>query len=311
MRLSPVDTLDGTCLAKTSQSMGKSLAQIAGALRKAGTANTQFVGSTYYNPLLATWLLGDDGQKAAKASVPLIEAGNAGIAQVYKAVGFKVADVARAYRSDDFGHPVNLPGAGKVPENVAEICKLTWACTPKRDPHPNAVGHKVIAAAFAAQFSQVSELEQQPASGPSISSAPGAAKNAGDAGANKPTADGDLAETGAPSSAPPRRRFRSRRRAGRHRRGLLRPQAPYGHSELTVRQRSPCARSGPFAECRGRPVSAWNSMRPVPSPQGAPRPWRSRPLRQWPHWAVLGPGRELGSGCSVCRRACSARPSVG
>ncbi|MET7690552.1 LAETG motif-containing sortase-dependent surface protein [Streptomyces sp. NPDC005483] len=109
--------------------------------------------------------------------------------------------MAGAYHSDDFGHPVTLPGAGKVPANVTEICKLTWACTPKRDPHPNAVGHKVIAAAFAAQFSKVSEPEQQPAPGPSTSSTTGAAKDAA-ANQNEPTADGELAETGTPSSAP-------------------------------------------------------------------------------------------------------------
>ncbi|ULR55024.1 SGNH/GDSL hydrolase family protein [Streptomyces deccanensis] len=187
-------TLDGACLDKVSQTMGQNLARIAGALRKAGTKNTQFVGSTYYNPFLATWLLSDAGQQAAKESAPLIDAGNSGIAQVYKSVGFKVANVAGAYHSDDFGNPVNLPGAGEVPANVAEICRLTWACT-RQDPHPNAAGHKAIAAAFAAQLSKIPQDPARPTPSPT----PGGAENAG---ANKPTTNGNLAETGAPGSAP-------------------------------------------------------------------------------------------------------------
>jgi LPXTG-motif cell wall-anchored protein len=215
--VSPGGTLDGACLDRASQTMGKNLAQITGALRKAGTKNTQFVGSTYYNPFLATWLLGDAGQKAAKESAPLIENGNTGIAQVYKSAGFKVADVAGAFSSDDFTTQVNMPGAGKVPENVAKICQLTWACTPKKDPHPNADGHKVIAGAFAAVLpkNDAPSAGASPAPGKPATPVPG--KDAGanrpntngdlaetgkDAGANRPTANGDLAETGASSSAP-------------------------------------------------------------------------------------------------------------
>jgi LPXTG-motif cell wall-anchored protein len=201
--VSPAGTLDGACLNSASQTMGKNLAQITGALRKAGTKNTQFVGSTYYNPLLATWLLGAQGQQAAKESAPLIEAGNAGIAQVYKATGFKVADVAGAFSSNDFTTMVNVPGAGEVPENVAKICQLTWACTPKKDPHPNAEGHKVIAGAFAAVLAK----NEAPGAGTSPPPPPGprgsaTPKPGKDSGANHPTTNGGLAETGASSSTP-------------------------------------------------------------------------------------------------------------
>jgi LPXTG-motif cell wall-anchored protein len=195
--VSPAGTLDGACLNRVSGTMGKNLAQITGALSKAGTKNTQFVGSTYYNPFLATWLLGDAGQKAAKDSAPLIKAGNAGIAQVFGSTGFKVADVAGAYSSDDFTTQVNVPGTGKVPENVAKICQLTWACTPKTDPHPNSQGHKVIAGAFAAV------LPKHDAPGPNASGAPSEPAKpapAGGKGPNHPSTDGDLAETGASSS---------------------------------------------------------------------------------------------------------------
>ena len=200
--VSPAGTLDAACLNSKSQAMGKNLALIAGALHKAGTENTQFVGSTYYNPFLATWLLGAAGQQAAKDSAPLVEAANTGITQAYKATGFKVADLAGAFSSDDFTTRVNMPGAGEVPVNVAKICQLTWACT-KKDPHPNAAGHKVIAGAFAAELAE----NNAPAPGGSPSPSPSPSRSATpapgkDTGANHPTTNGDLAETGASGSTP-------------------------------------------------------------------------------------------------------------
>ncbi|MEW2559856.1 SGNH/GDSL hydrolase family protein [Streptomyces griseorubiginosus] len=197
--VSALGTLDGVCLNKTTKTMGRNLAQITGALHKAGTKNTQFVGSTYYNPFLAAWLLGAQGQKAAKASAPLVKAGNAGIAQVYRSTGFKVADVAGAFSSDAFTPLVNTPGAGKVPENVAKICQLTWACTPKTDPHPNAAGHKVIAGAFAAQLVHRPAAVQGGAAGASGSPEPVPVKHVAAQGSAAHT---ELADTGTPSSAP-------------------------------------------------------------------------------------------------------------
>ncbi|MEV5437786.1 SGNH/GDSL hydrolase family protein [Streptomyces sp. NPDC052682] len=209
----PAGSLDGACLNSASQTMGKNLARITGALRQAGTTNTQFVGSTYYNPFLAAWLLGAQGQQAARESAPLIEAGNTGIGQVYKSTGFKVADVAGAFSSQDFTTMVNVPGAGEVPANVAKICQLTWACTPKKDPHPNADGHQVIAGVFAAVLAKndapapgasPAPSESAP-SGAGESPTPGQSATPGsgtDTGANAPTTNGNLAETGASSNAP-------------------------------------------------------------------------------------------------------------
>ena len=208
--VSPAGTLDAACLNSKSQTMAKNLARIAGALRKAGTSNTQFVGSTYYNPFLGAWLLGAAGQQAAKESAPLVKAADMGITQVYKSTGFKVADVAGAFSSDDFTTQVNVPGAGKVPANVAKICRLAWACT-KKDPHPNADGHKVIAGAFAAVLADNDGpgAGGSPTPGESATPGPGGAPSPGrsatpapGAGANSPTASGGLAETGASSSTP-------------------------------------------------------------------------------------------------------------
>ncbi|WP_264936964.1 SGNH/GDSL hydrolase family protein [Streptomyces sp. A012304] len=224
--VSPAGTLDGECLNSRSQTMAKNLAQITGALRQAGAKGTQFVGSTYHNPFLAAWLQGAAGQQAAKESAPLVKAANTGITQVFTSTGFKVADVAAAFSSDDFTTQVNVPGVGEVPANVAKICQLTWACA-KKDPHPNADGHKVIAGAFAAELAKndapgagESPTPSEPATPgggesptPSEPATPSAGESptpsesaksapAADTGANSPTANGDLAETGASSSTP-------------------------------------------------------------------------------------------------------------
>ncbi|WP_232791414.1 SGNH/GDSL hydrolase family protein [Streptomyces capitiformicae] len=200
--VSPAGTLDAACLNSKSQSMAKNLAQIAGTLRKAGADNTQFVGSTYHNPFLAAWLQGAPGQQAAKESAPLLTAANAGITQVYKSTGFKVADVAGAFSSDDFTTQVNMPGAGEVPANVAKICQLTWACT-KQDPHPNAEGHKAIAGTFAAQLANTDTPGEDTSPTPTPTpSEPATPEPGEDTEPNDPTTNGDLAETGGSSSTP-------------------------------------------------------------------------------------------------------------
>ncbi|MFI2435732.1 SGNH/GDSL hydrolase family protein [Streptomyces sp. NPDC018693] len=208
--VSPLGTLDSNCLNSKSQTMGKNLAQIAGALRQAGADNTQFVGSTYHNPFLATWLLGAQGQQAAKESAPLVAAANTGITQVYKSTGFTVADVAGAFSSDDFTTQVNMPGAGEVPANVAKICQLTWACT-KKDPHPNTDGHKAIAGTFASVLTETNPPSAGESPTPTEPTTPEPSTGTGtgtdtdtdtDTGSNDPTTNGDLAETGSSSSTP-------------------------------------------------------------------------------------------------------------
>jgi lysophospholipase L1-like esterase len=144
--------IDQSCVNRAIQTIPQNVAQITQALRAAGTQNTKFVGMTYYNPFLAQWLRGQGGQEAAKASASLVNAENAALSQVYSGAGFKVADVAGAFGSNDFT-PVDVPGYGQIPANVAKICQLTWACT-KQDPHPNAAGHQVIAGTFAAVLRQ-------------------------------------------------------------------------------------------------------------------------------------------------------------
>lgn len=179
------DAIGQNCVNRAGQAIPKNLAGITRALRQAGGPGIRYAGATYYNPFLAEWLRGTAGQQTAGCSVSLTKAENTAISQVYAAAGFNVADVARAFSSDDVT-PVTLPGYGEVSANVAPICRLTWACT-MQDPHANPLGHKVIASAFAAVLPQSGTSRQ-----------PGHA-NSGetrDTWANRPKRNGNLAETG-------------------------------------------------------------------------------------------------------------------
>jgi lysophospholipase L1-like esterase len=112
------------------------------------TADATFVGLTYYNPFLASWLSGPDGQALAMQSTQLLGAFNQIQVAAYTQAGYRIADVASAFRVNDFTDQVNLPGVGQVPVNVARTCELTWMCAAAPvgpNIHPNALGYALIA----------------------------------------------------------------------------------------------------------------------------------------------------------------------
>jgi lysophospholipase L1-like esterase len=129
---------------------------ILDALRKAAGRDVPIVGMTIYNPFLAAWLLGAEGQAYARvAQTELMGPLNDLLRGLYKADGARVADVEGAFSSDDFSTMVAVPGAGTIPLNVARICTWTWVCAPGPlgpDNHANATGYGVIARAFAASL---------------------------------------------------------------------------------------------------------------------------------------------------------------
>jgi len=122
-------------------------------LRAAAGPDVPIVGMTIYNPFLANWLLGPDGQAFARASASqLLGPVNGLLRAIYEGSGAGVADIERAFSSNDFDTLVDLPGAGTVPLNVARICMWTWVCAPAPfgpDNHANADGYGVIARAYA------------------------------------------------------------------------------------------------------------------------------------------------------------------
>jgi lysophospholipase L1-like esterase len=120
-------------------------------LRTAAGPDGRIAGMSYYLPALAQWRDGSSGQAFAKL-IERLEAGyNDLLDHVYADHDAKVADVFGAFATSDFSDQVTVPGIGKVPRNVALLCRYTWECTaPPRGPnqHANATGYGVIARAF-------------------------------------------------------------------------------------------------------------------------------------------------------------------
>ena len=109
---------------------------------------------TTYDPFLAMWLLGPEGQAIARSSVwDAVVPINAHFREIYRAAGLRLADVQGIFRTTDFESIVELPNAGPVPVNVALACQWTWSAEPPPlgpDFHANARGYRAIAEAFAA-----------------------------------------------------------------------------------------------------------------------------------------------------------------
>ena len=146
-------TRDLAGIAPGLEAVGRNLPGISSSLREAAGPDTPIAGMTIYDPFLAGWVSGPDGQDLARASVyegvlPI----NAGLTAIYAAAGLAVADVEGAFATSDFETMVPLDGFGFVPVNVARIHEWTWAGWPPPlgpDPHANARGYRAIAEAFA------------------------------------------------------------------------------------------------------------------------------------------------------------------
>jgi hypothetical protein len=88
------------------------------------------------------------GQLAAALSLEMTNRLNAMLTSAYGAAGVKVADVSGAFATNDTAMG-SEPGVGRVPQNVARICRWTWMCAHNPpDVHGNAPGYQVMADAF-------------------------------------------------------------------------------------------------------------------------------------------------------------------
>jgi len=139
--------IDEICLANGFATAQAELSDILAELRGA-RRGVLIVGMNYYDPFLAAWLQGPDGQALATASEKLTVDFNALLGSVYSAFGVPVADVQSAFQTTN---STPVPPLG-VPVNVILVCSWTWMCAP--DPvgpniHPNVVGYWVIAGSFA------------------------------------------------------------------------------------------------------------------------------------------------------------------
>jgi lysophospholipase L1-like esterase len=134
-------TIDQACATKNTQTVTRELATILSQLRTAAP-KAPIVLLTYYNPLLAAWRTGPDGQKYADQSQPVLAALNAEIVKAAKPVSAKVADVVAAFAT-------TTTTGSPQPTNVKRICDWTWMCS-KNDIHANDAGYAAMARAVLA-----------------------------------------------------------------------------------------------------------------------------------------------------------------
>lgn len=134
---------DQACASATTTTVGRDLGRILSKLR-AAAPQAKIVVLTYYNPLLASWRQGADGQRLATSTVPLLDGLNASIAAAASGVGARVADVSGAFASS------SLTASGSSePVAVQRICAWTWMCS-RNDIHANDEGYAAMAQAVIA-----------------------------------------------------------------------------------------------------------------------------------------------------------------
>ncbi len=139
--------IDETCVANGLTAVTTNLPQILAELRNAAGSATLIVAMNYYGPFLAAWTLGTTGQELAIASLQVTTGLNSILTGAYQAFAIPVADVASAYRINDF----TIVPVLNLPRNVLLELTWTWIGAPAPfgpDIHPNTLGYAVIAGAF-------------------------------------------------------------------------------------------------------------------------------------------------------------------
>jgi lysophospholipase L1-like esterase len=128
------------------------LPQILSALRQAAPVGAHLIGVGHYDPFLGDAVRGPAGQAFAQASLGIIDRLNGVLRAVYTQADMPMADVGAAFQLHD-NSPVEVPGLGTVPTDVARACALTWMCSPRplgSNSHPNDNGYRVVSNAIAA-----------------------------------------------------------------------------------------------------------------------------------------------------------------
>jgi lysophospholipase L1-like esterase len=138
------------CLPPVFAAIETNLATTLETLRAAAPTAT-IVGMTYYDPELAEWLTGKSGQTFAKASIAVAGVFDEILTGVYDKLGALVADTFTSFDTTDDTQFVTVPHHGKLPKDVAVICKWTWECAP-RPVGPNEHGTKQGYGAMSSTF---------------------------------------------------------------------------------------------------------------------------------------------------------------
>ena len=143
-----IGSIDQACLQNAINAMFVGFTQILPALRAAAGPTVPIVAMNYYDPFLAAWVLGPQGEALALESHQATIAFNNVLEHIYGLHGVPVADVERAFHTSHF---TLFPGVN-LPVNVLVALTWTWMGAPPPngpDIHPNAIGYAAIAGAFA------------------------------------------------------------------------------------------------------------------------------------------------------------------
>jgi len=148
-------TVDLTCISTGITKITKQIPKILAGL-KAADPTVQIFGMTYYDPFLAEYLTGTTGQTLAQESISLTNSVNAAITTAYQNAGVPVADVANdsSFATSDFTfNNGDTIGGNPVPDDVFNICELTYMCAAAPvgpNIHANPTGYQAIANDFLA-----------------------------------------------------------------------------------------------------------------------------------------------------------------
>ncbi len=143
-------TTDTKCVDRQLGTVRQQLTAIIGLLQDVAGPNVKFIGVGHYDPYLSDLLHGQKGWKVAARSLSVVRQLDQVLGVVYRSFGIPMANVGQAFKINDT-QPVSVAGIGTVPENVAEVCQLTWMCQPEPlgpNVHPNDVGYETIATAI-------------------------------------------------------------------------------------------------------------------------------------------------------------------
>ncbi|MGD8200693.1 SGNH/GDSL hydrolase family protein [Ornithinimicrobium sp. W1679] len=135
--------IDMGCIDAGMVAAAENLSMILTALDRAAHPDTEIVVSTYYNPFLAAWSLGPQGEALAARSAELQQMLNGIIVGAASTADANVADVSGAFRSHDW----SIDPTTGLPTNVSLICAWTWACE-LGDIHANDLGYAVMGQTF-------------------------------------------------------------------------------------------------------------------------------------------------------------------
>ncbi len=138
---------NASCIVAGLAAIDRNVPIIVAGLTAAAGPETRFAMMTYYDPFLEYWVTGPSGQTIAKQSLPNVDSLNATLVRDFGA-RFVVADVAKAFSTDDMADIVSTPNHGMLPDDVAVICRLTGGCDHGFDLHANGLGHQLIADTF-------------------------------------------------------------------------------------------------------------------------------------------------------------------